>query len=516
MKPSNELFQLIKSLTKSEKRYFKLSSSLQSGEKNYLKLFEAIEIQDEYDEEAIKNLFKKETFIKHLPSEKNHLYNLILKSLRGFYSDHSAAAILQEHLRNIELLFNKALYKECAKYIIKAKTIAYNFEKYYFLLDLINWEKKLVEEGYHRGIFEADLNRLVDEETDCIEKLRNIAEYQMLYSQINSVIRKGGYTRNHEESELVKKISNHHLITGKNTAYTVKAATACYSIKAMCFIANRNYDAAIEHLEKVIKIMEANSFIMKELPKRYIKALNSMMYAYLNRNDIDNCLLYVEKIKSLIDQPGFESIDIQLDLFSLPNNAELLAYCYAGEYKKAIDEVIPVILAGIEKYHGKLSTESELLLFYNISRVYFSGKEYKLALKYNNLVLNSNEPILRQDVFTFARLVNLIIHYELGNYDLLEYTIKSAKRFVDKSQRNYQFEIVFLKNIKKMVKAKNQEDVSKLFTQFRNDLLMVLEDPYENAANKYFNFLGWIDSKISRKPFGNAVNHKKLSASATA
>lgn len=509
MKPSTELFQLIKSLTKSEKRYFKLSSSLQSGEKNYLKLFESIELQDEYDEESIKEQFKTETFIKHLPSEKNHLYNLILKSLRGFYADNSAAAILQEHLRNIELLYNKALYKECSKYITKAKTIAYNFEKYYFLLDLINWEKKLVEEGYHRGVFEADLNKLVDEETDCIEKLRNIAEYQMLYSQINSVMRKAGYTRNPEEAELVKKISSHPLIIGKNTAQTLKAATACFSIKAMCFIANGDYNSAFEHLQKVLKIMESNSYIMKELPKRYIKALNSLMYAYLNQNDIENCLLYAEKIKALTNQPGFESIDIQLDLFSLPNNAELLAYCYSGEYKKAIDEIIPVTLEGIEKYDGKLSNESVLLLYYNISRVYFSAGEYKLALKYNNLVLNSNEPILRQDVFTFARLVNLIIHYELGNYDLLEYTIKSTKRFVDKNQRNYQFESVFLKHIKKIVRAKNPDDSAKLFSQFKNDVQKVMENPYEKAANRYFDFMTWIDSKIQKKSFADVLKTKK-------
>ena len=81
MKPSTELFKLIKSLTKSEKRFFKLSSSLQSGDKNYLKIFDHIEKQDEYDEDAIKEVFAKETFIKHLPSEKNHLYKLILKSL---------------------------------------------------------------------------------------------------------------------------------------------------------------------------------------------------------------------------------------------------------------------------------------------------------------------------------------------------------------------------------------------------------------------------------------------------
>ena len=74
MKPSTELFSLIKSLTKSEKRFFKLNSSLQSGDKNYLKLFDYIEKQNSYNEEKLKNNFKGEKFILHLPSEKNHLY----------------------------------------------------------------------------------------------------------------------------------------------------------------------------------------------------------------------------------------------------------------------------------------------------------------------------------------------------------------------------------------------------------------------------------------------------------
>ena len=46
-------------------------SSLQSGEKNYIKLFDSIEKQNEYNEDAIKHQFREETFIKHLPSEKN-------------------------------------------------------------------------------------------------------------------------------------------------------------------------------------------------------------------------------------------------------------------------------------------------------------------------------------------------------------------------------------------------------------------------------------------------------------
>jgi hypothetical protein len=63
MKPSNELFELIKSLTKSEKRFFKLQSSLQSGDKNYIRLFDTIDKMSEYDEEEVKSNFKGEKFI---------------------------------------------------------------------------------------------------------------------------------------------------------------------------------------------------------------------------------------------------------------------------------------------------------------------------------------------------------------------------------------------------------------------------------------------------------------------
>ena len=54
--PSKNLFNLIKTLTKSEKRYFKIEASKHGGDKknHYVKLFDAIEAMNEYDEEALK------------------------------------------------------------------------------------------------------------------------------------------------------------------------------------------------------------------------------------------------------------------------------------------------------------------------------------------------------------------------------------------------------------------------------------------------------------------------------
>jgi tetratricopeptide (TPR) repeat protein len=367
-----------------------------------------------------------------------------------------------------------------------------------------------VEEEYSRGDFGKDLNQLVEEESECLEKLRNLAEYQMLYSKINYAFRTGGYARNKEDQLIVDEIANYHLIKGKNTALSTKAATACYYIKGLCATTERNLDDSYTNFRRVVTIMENNPMIMRELPKRYVKALNNVTFAYMDYQDWDNCSSMIEKMKSLIGKKGFESIDVQINLFTFPNNADLLLCIEKGDFNKAITKVIPEILKGLSKYDGKINNEEVMNFYYNISRAYFSSGDYKKALKYINFVLNDSISGLREDVFNFARLINLVIHYELGNYDLLDYTIKSTKRFVTKNQRNYQFETVFLRDFKKLLKIKNSDDLHKKYVDFKDELTEVLKDPYEQTATKYFDFMSWLDSKIENKPFEEVVKSKMV------
>ena len=66
MTKKGNLFFLIQSLSKSEKRYFKIFCFGQKVDKNYLKLFDAIDAQEVYDEAAIRRQFAKATFIQQL------------------------------------------------------------------------------------------------------------------------------------------------------------------------------------------------------------------------------------------------------------------------------------------------------------------------------------------------------------------------------------------------------------------------------------------------------------------
>jgi tetratricopeptide (TPR) repeat protein len=504
MKPSNELHDLIKSLTKSEKRFFKLHSSLQAGDKNYLRIFDAIDKQKVYDEEAIKKLFAKETFIKHLPSEKNHLYKLILKALRAFHAESSVSGILKQEIKNIEILYQKALYTECNKLLHRAKRIARENERFYYWFELLNWEKMLLEEAYESGEFTKDLDALIEEERDVIEKLRNLAAYHILYSKINYVFRSGGYVRTDEEHAMVEEISEHPLIKGKNTALSRRAATICYYTQGFCQWAKRDWAVSLEKFQRVKQILDDNQQIRADLPKRYIRTVHYIINAQIELKDLKNAKANISYMRELPSTSGFGGQNIETQVFVASFLSELRLLDRAGEHEKAI-ALTPTIIAGMEDLGERLHKEQELEFYYTLACVHFGGGEMNKALFWLNKVLNDNEPTLRQDIFTYARLFNLVVHYELGNYDLLEYIVRSTQRFLSKRHRADGMETVLMEHIKKLARTGDPSAKRELFRSMLAKFQPLLQDPNESLVLKYFDVMSWVNAHIEGVPFSTVV-----------
>jgi len=79
----DNLFQLIKSLSKNEKRYFRLSASTHKRRTQHLQLFSILDRQQEYDEAAVREFFREQGFTEQLHVARNYLYRMILRSLRS-------------------------------------------------------------------------------------------------------------------------------------------------------------------------------------------------------------------------------------------------------------------------------------------------------------------------------------------------------------------------------------------------------------------------------------------------
>jgi hypothetical protein len=101
----DELFQLIKTLSKAEKRNFKLFSGRNSaiGDLKITTLFDALDKMDGYDEEL---LLRKNPSIKkqQLSNLKAHLYKQVLASLRILHDDRNIDIQLHQILIFLSLL----------------------------------------------------------------------------------------------------------------------------------------------------------------------------------------------------------------------------------------------------------------------------------------------------------------------------------------------------------------------------------------------------------------------------
>ena len=106
--PSQKLFNLIKNLTSTEKRYIKVffSKSQVSNEK-YILLFNEIDRQTELNEVKLQRATyqKEKAEGKKFSELKNYLYQTILKILQDFDKETTIDYRLQTMLGNVRVLY---------------------------------------------------------------------------------------------------------------------------------------------------------------------------------------------------------------------------------------------------------------------------------------------------------------------------------------------------------------------------------------------------------------------------
>ena len=505
MKVTDDLFQLIKSLDQSEKRYFKIFATMHikgSEENKYIMLFDAIDKQSEYDEAEIRKKFKNEKFLNQLHVAKNYLYNNILKSLRLFHSERSKLNELMDILRDVQILYEKSLYKQCRKLLDKAKKIAYTYEKHSHILAVLDWEKTLARTSAYANTEEKDLLGFYDEINETMEKLRNINEYWKLTMNSFLLRKKQGEIRDKAELKKFNEIIKHPLLQTENKATSFQSKTFYFNIKGLYYFTNKDYKNLLNHCKKLVDLLEANPLLMKE--DNYIASLYNLLLVQIELRQYDDALNTIKKLRDFKSN----STAMQTRIFVTSYDTEINLYLRTGEFEKGIP-LIKEIEEGLKKFGEKLNKESEVLFSFNIAYLYFGLGEYNNSLTWINKIINDKELTVREDIQCFARILNLLVHYELGNYDLIEYIMKSTRRYLSNKNKLNKFELITLNYIRKLINADIDDDKMFIYNEWKKELNAISDDILEIKAFEYFDFLSWLESKQGKKSFAQVVKEKK-------
>lgn len=504
MKVTDDLFQLIKSLDQSEKRYFKVFATMHikgSDNNKYVSLFDAIDKQEVYDEEVIRKQFKNEKFLNQLHVAKNYLYNTILKSLRLYHSEKSKLNELMDTLRDVQILHDKSLYKQCKKLLEKAKKIALTYEKHSQVLAILDWEKTLARTSSYTDIDEKQLMEFYNEHIETTEKLNNINEYWKLTMKSFLLRKKQGEIRDKTELKKFNEIIKHPLLQTEEKATTFISKTLFFNIKGLYYLTNKDYNNLYKHCVKLVELLEANPLLLKE--ENYIGSLYNLLLVQLELKKYD------EALKTIVKLRNFEakSTSMITRIFVMSYDTELNLYLKTGEFDKGL-KLVDEIEQGLKKHKDKINKESKVLFAYNIAYLFFGLSEYDNSLKWINEIMNDKELNIREDIQCFARILNLLVHYELGNYDLIEYIMKSTRRYLSNKNKLHKFELIILSYIRKLINAKLDDDKTFIFIEWKKELSSISDDILEINAFEYFDFISWLDSKIKKKSFAEVLKGK--------
>lgn len=506
MKPSLLLFDIIKSLSQEEKAIFLKSSSLQQGDKNYKKLFSYLDSVTEYNEEKIKQHFKKETFAKHLASEKNQLFHHILKSLRlQRIKDKNGAAVFDK-IKDVHLLYVRALPKLADKEAEKVRYRANEDELLYTMILLNETQlNHISSNNYNQVDFTARVKELFEEKKEFLLKISALNKYQQLYDEIKYYFNQNILVHDRSKKHLLESFLNNPLISDLSHANTKRSLLLATFCRLICFRIIRENDKLGLEINNAVELFQKHDFLKKEYPKIYI-GLYGFLARYLAITaNLTKARAAIDHVRALKDDKFFQTNDLQNTIFTRLSVFNLMFYNYSGQFEKAnklLEETEKNLELNKDQYPGHEFTTINFLMFVT----YFSLKNYNKALKCINEIVNSDFDESRQDLFRYAKLCNLIVHYELGNTDYLVYSYKSTLRFFKQIDYPFEYETAFLTHFKSIAISKKRPESKKIqFEEFRDNLEEIFKDPYQMIASEYFDLVAWIDSKINETEYADEI-----------
>src|SRR6186997_370727 len=505
---ADTLFQLIKSLEKSEKRNFKLfvKRNYSGGDLKFIQLFDALDGMKEYDEVS---LLKKNKSLRkqQLSNIKAHLYKQILASLRIIRDENNIDIQLHEQMDHARILYNKGLYLQSLKLLDKMKETAKANHQLTYLQQVLFFEKKIETLFITRSMRDR-ADQLTEESEEVNEKLSTINRLSNLSLQLYSWYIQHGHARNKKDFDDLKFYFENNLPKGiKNDSSFYEKLYFYQSFTWYAFI-RQDFLQYYRYTQKWVDLFDEYPAMLAAETAMYIKAMHNLMGAHFN-------LLNHEKLKGAIRM--FEDFAKQPIITDNENN-RILTYVYLytaklnlcflqGNFTKGL-KLVPFLEKMLKEYGPFLDKHRVLVFYYKIASLYFGSGNNEKAIDYLNKIINEKAD-LRTDLQCYARLLHLIAHYELGNFELLEYLIKSVYRYMSKMQNLSKVEEEIFSFLRRSFRV-GAHALKPEFEKLLEKLKRYERNPLETRAFSYLDIISWLESKINNVNVQDVIREKYL------
>jgi hypothetical protein len=502
------LFQLIRSLEKSEKRHFKLYIRRSSARDDLkiIRVFDTMDKMQEYDEKLL--LKKMQGVTKpQLANLKTHLYKQLLSALRLLKITVSIDLQLSEHLDHARLLYQKGLKLQALKLLEKAKELARENHKYNYLAQVISLEKKI--ETLH--ITRSGLERtetLSTQATDISGHIDRVVKLSNLALLLYGWYVKNGHARNALDEDGIRKFFSDQL--PPKTESITDFYELLYLYQSFCWYAfiRQDFLQYYRYSQKWIDLYRKEPLMIKTETGHYVKGMHNLLNAHFvlrNFKKFPDLLKEFEDFDRNIVPQLQQNFRIHTSVYI--NSAKLNWHLMTGSFKEGL-HLIPGIERRLEEDAMYLDVHRILVFNYKMAMLHFGAGQYAKTIDYLQKIINGPAG-LRKDLQCYSRLLHLIAHYELGNDSIIESLIKSVYRFMSKMENLTVIEEEMFRFLRRSFGI-HPALMKPELERFYNAIKHLEKNRFETRALNYLDIISWLESKIQNKTMGELIHQKYI------
>jgi len=265
-----------------------------------------------------------------------------------------------------------------------------------------------------------------------------------------------------------------------------------------------DFEACRKYAEKWVQLLKENPEMIARDIDLFMRGYHYVLTATYHLRDVEGMT------KNLAELEAFRYASYK----KFNSNSQIISFLYVhtgrlnnviirGNFEEGLD-LIPKTIKRIKRYRLKLDDHRILMFYFKIAWVYFGAGKVDRAIFYLNKIVNTDMMHLRNDLQFYSRLMFLMCHYELENYETMGYLLKSFQTFFNRQKTGSKIEMNLL-NLFKLLAKKPPFDHREIMINALKEFDLLRKDPFMENAFVYLDVTSWLESKVTNRPMGEVV-----------
>ncbi|WP_126972691.1 hypothetical protein [Gynurincola endophyticus] len=485
--------KLVHSLSKSEKKMFTLYTRQQSVTRGYVELFRLIERHRITDVQNVSRLFLEKYNRKQLNNSAAYLVKVITQCLIDIKTEKDPFFQLIHKFLEVQILQERALYTESNDLRIQIQLQARLQQQP--VIEYLTYRKELdvLSINNFQEINDTELIQKQMRAKELLKTIHHAQEHHTLFELLKYRLTKAGKLSSAEEQKKMNDLMLSEMILVADKSKKNFTQQKLHLLFQSYFFTNvSDHRSALKTFNVLNQLFEDNIALQENPPHDYLSTLTGILdnlQSLKMYTEMEPYLLKLQQLSIAAYPEYFKSLAHGLYL-----NYQLAIFIANNELNTAKRLIEHADNAGLHQY--VMADEEKLWsLFFYCSLTYFKLKEYKKAHRFISHIMNNYKEQTAWIICKATRLLNMMIYFEQGDNDYLEYEIRSYKRFYKNKKSQLKSELMLLRLLANWSKINRKNITTDAVKKLNAEIKEIQSSPYEEQLLVYIDIPAWAIQK---------------------